>query len=228
MKKSIPRLQCKINLNQREINYTLKFSQKAKYLRLQINNSNELEVVLPRRYKHDKAEDFILKKKDWILKHLKEKKNNKYFFLGKEITVILNYDLFLKKPHINYKNKILVVSIPSGYKLGKDETYNFWLKHKAKTYLSQRVRDLSLQTGLYFNKITIRSQKTRWGSCSTGRRLSFNYKLMRYRKKVIDYVIIHELCHLKEMNHSERFWKLVEEYCPDYKILKRELKATLK
>jgi predicted metal-dependent hydrolase len=99
------------------------------------------------------------------------------------------------------------------------------LKHKAKLFLPERVKILADKMNLRYNKITIRSQKTRWGSCSTGKKLSLNYKLMKYRKEVVDYVIIHELSHLKEMNHSKNFWELVEDKCPDYKNLKKELKT---
>ncbi len=215
----------KITLREKEINYTLKYSSRAKYLRLQINNSNELQVILPRRYKHEKVENFILQKKDWILKHLKEKQLSKFYFSGEEISILINYDLFVKKPQIKYLNKKLVAYIPSGYdSFNQDEIYNIWLKHKAKIYLPERVKELSGRTGFNYKKITIRSQKTRWGSCTMGGNLSFNFKLMKFKKEIIDYVIVHELCHLKEMNHSQSFWKFVEVFCPDYKILKKELR----
>ncbi|HSP87407.1 MAG TPA: SprT family zinc-dependent metalloprotease [Ignavibacteriaceae bacterium] len=215
----------KINLHQKEINYTLIFSDRAKYLRLQIK-SNELEVILPRRYKHEKVEDFILHKKGWILKHLKEKLASKYFYFGKEIIVLINYDLFLKKPQIYYLDNKLIAKLPSGFNsLSQDDIYSIWLKHRAKFYIPLRVKELSEKSGLIYKGITIRSQKTRWGSCTAGGKLSFNYKLMRFKKEIIDYVIIHELCHLKEMNHSKKFWNLVENYCPNYKKLKKELRA---
>ena len=225
MKDSLVKQQRKINLNQKEIDYTLRFSNKAKYLRLQINHSNELEVILPKRYRHEKAEDFILQKKNWILKHLKEKQKAGFHFFSNEIKVQINYDLFVKKPQIIYSNQKLIANIPAGYSFTQDEIYNFWLKHKAKIYIPQRVRELSKLTGFNYNRITIRSQKTRWGSCSARGSLSFNYRLIKFREKVVDYVIVHELCHLKELNHSKRFWKLVEKFCPDYKDLKRELKS---
>jgi predicted metal-dependent hydrolase len=218
-------LQRKINLNQKEIDYTLRFSNKAKYLRLQINHANELEVILPKRYKHEKAEDFILQKKNWILKHLKEKQKDVFRFLGKGIEVQINYDLFVQKPQIIYSNKKIIANIPAGYSFTQDEIYNSWLKHKAKIYIPKKVEELSILTGFNYNKVTIRSQKTRWGSCSANGALSFNYRLLRFSEKVIDYVIIHELCHLRELNHSKRFWKLVEGYCHNYKSLKRELKS---
>jgi len=217
--------QNQIKLQERIVTYKTIISSKAKYLRLQINHSNELEVILPKRYRHEKAEDFILKKKKWILKHLKEKQKDVFHFLGNEIKVQINYDLFVRKPQIIHSNKKLIANIPAGYSFTQDEIYNLWLKHRAKIYIPERVKELSGLTGFRYNRATIRSQKTRWGSCSAGGTLSFNYRLIRYREKVVDYVIIHELCHLKEMNHSKRFWKLVEEFCPGYKNLKRELRA---
>ncbi|NCA94384.1 MAG: M48 family peptidase, partial [Sphingobacteriia bacterium] len=78
--------------------------------------------------------------------------------------------------------------------------------------------------GFEFKKISIRSQRTRWGSCSQAGNLNFNYKLIYLPDKIIDYVIVHELCHLDEFNHSRRFWFLVSEIIPDYRILRRELK----
>jgi len=214
-----------IKLQERIVTYKTIFSNKAKYLRLQINHANELEVILPKRYKHEKAEDFILQKKNWILKHLKEKQKAGFYFLGKEINVQVNYNLFVKKPQIIYSHKKLIANIPAGYSFTQDEVYNSWLKHKAKIYIPKRVGELSKLTGFNFSRITIRSQKTRWGSCSANSVLSFNYRLLRFDEKVIDYVIIHELCHLKELNHSKKFWKLVEKYCPNYKSLKRKLKS---
>jgi hypothetical protein len=224
LKKYPPEFLQRINLNQREICYNLRYSSRAKHLRLQINNNNELEIILPRRYKHEKAEDFIIKKKDWILKHLKEKKGNGFYFLGEEISVLINYDLFLTRSQINFQNKKLMAKIPSSHSFTSEDIYDIWLKHKAKLYLPERVKELSERSGFSYKKITIRSQKTRWGSCSRKGRLSFNYRLLKYRKEVIDYVIIHELCHLKEMNHSKKFWDLVEGFCPDYVNLKKELR----
>jgi predicted metal-dependent hydrolase len=77
-------------------------------------------------------------------------------------------------------------------------------------------------------KISIRLCKTRWGSCNNYGDLSFNLLLIIMPMRLIEYVIIHELAHIKEMNHSIRFWKIVEEFCPDYKRLKHELKERVK
>lgn len=77
---------------------------------------------------------------------------------------------------------------------------------------------------LEYNRIFIRSQKTRWGSCSRLKNLSFNWRLVMAPIEVIDYLIVHEMAHIEEMNHSASFWRLVEKACPDYKAHRRWLK----
>lgn len=98
------------------------------------------------------------------------------------------------------------------------------LKNKAKFYIPQRVEYLAQKYWFEYEKIRITSAWTRWGSCSSRKTLSFSYRLILYREECIDYVIIHELCHLREMNHSPRFWKEVEAIMPEYKKWERVLK----
>ena len=76
-----------------------------------------------------------------------------------------------------------------------------------------------------YNKIYIKNQKTRWGSCSGKKNLSFNYRILFLPKKLQDYIIVHELCHLKELNHSKRFWSLVARVFPDYQNIRNELRT---
>ncbi|MBP9864077.1 M48 family metallopeptidase [Patescibacteria group bacterium] len=75
-----------------------------------------------------------------------------------------------------------------------------------------------------FNQINIKNQKTRWGSCSRKGNLNFNYKIIHLPEKLADYIVVHELCHLKEFNHSQKFWNLVAKVMPDYLELRSELK----
>ena len=99
-----------------------------------------------------------------------------------------------------------------------------WLTEAAKEDLPPRVSRLAAQMGIAYGRITIRSQHTRWGSCSAKGNLNFNCLLMLCPEEVRDYVVIHELCHRKEMNHSAAFWAEVERFCPDYRMHRRWLK----
>lgn len=95
---------------------------------------------------------------------------------------------------------------------------------KAKKQITQKVKDWNEFYKFDYKKITIKNTSTRWGSCSRAGNLNFNYKLIFTEEKLLDYVVIHELCHLQEMNHGPRFWNLVSEAMPDYKIQRHKLK----
>ena len=98
------------------------------------------------------------------------------------------------------------------------------LAEKAAEVLPEKVSRFAQQLGVSYGRITIRSQRTRWGSCSAKGNLNFNCLLMLCPEEVQDYVVIHELCHRKEMNHSTAFWAEVERHCPDYRIHRKWLK----
>lgn len=98
------------------------------------------------------------------------------------------------------------------------------LQKAAGEVFLQRSRYFAELLNVHFNRITIREQKTRWGSCSSNRNLNFNWKLMLAPPEILDYVVVHELCHLKEMNHSPAFWHEVEQILPDYAQRKKWLK----
>ena len=98
------------------------------------------------------------------------------------------------------------------------------LADKALSYIPERVRYFAPIVGVNYTRITIRNQKTRWGSCSAKGGLNFNCLLMLTPPEVIDYVVVHELCHRKEMNHSKAFWAEVEKILPNYKTAKKWLK----
>ncbi len=98
------------------------------------------------------------------------------------------------------------------------------LADKALEVIPKRVEYYAKIMGVTYGRITIRNQVSRWGSCSAKGNLNFNCLLMLCPAEVMDYVVVHELCHLKEMNHSKKFWSLVERFCPEYKQHKKWLK----
>lgn len=108
-----------------------------------------------------------------------------------------------------------VRKIPKDYKI---------YKKKALEIVNERIVFFNQFYGYRWNNIVIRNQKTRWGSCSKKGNLNFNYKIALLPSEVADYIIVHELCHLGEFNHSENFWNLVAKTIPDYKEIRKNLK----
>ena len=95
---------------------------------------------------------------------------------------------------------------------------------EAKRVFPERAAYFAKRMGVTYNRITIREQKTRWGSCSSVGNLNFNWKLVLMPSEILDYVVVHELAHRKEMNHSPRFWAVVEKELPDYRERQEKLK----
>jgi predicted metal-dependent hydrolase len=119
--------------------------------------------------------------------------------------------LKLYKNNIKYKKSLNKIEIEK-------------LKIKAKQYIPNRVSEIASKYNKKYNKIKITSAKTRWGSCSSNKNLNFSYRLMLTPKDIIDYVIIHELSHLKHMNHSKDFYLELESMMSDYKQKEKWLK----
>ena len=132
------------------------------------------------------------------------------FLSEKKTWIIKKVQKFLKSPM-----RFIPISSKKEYKLHKVEVQKL---------VEERLEFFNQTYGLKYNKITIRNQKSRWGSCSRKGNLSFNYKIRHLTPEVRDYVIVHELCHLKEFNHSKDFWMLVAVAIPEYKEIRNSLR----
>ena len=140
---------------------------------------------------------------DFILKITSEYKDNKIYIENNTINIYVS----------NIQNKQQEI---------EQLLCNYYLSI-LKPYALKSFDNFKNITGLYPNKISFKKMKTRWGSCSSKKNISLNILLAKYNHQVIDYVILHELCHLLEMNHSYKFWHLVEKYMPNYKQIKKLL-----
>jgi predicted metal-dependent hydrolase len=180
-----------IMIQKRKIDYDLKVSKRAKYMRLAVHHDGRCIVTTPRGVSQSIIERFLIQKSAWIISKIE------YFLNFKGI--IFKSRKEERDDYLKYKD--------AAFKIVKDriEYFNKFYNHK-------------------WNKIFIKNQKTRWGSCSRKGNLNFNYKIALLPSKSADYIIIHELCHLGEFNHSHKFWELVSIAMPDYKEVRSDIK----
>lgn len=175
--------------------YTVVFS-KRRSIGFEVKPGGEIIVRLPQRMSVKAALPVIEERKDWI------------------------YDAYLKQ-----KDK---TDIQSARQEEQSDPRLAYLEKKykkaAKQYIYERVEYYLPLIGGSYRSIRIGDQKTRWGSCSSNGTLSFSWRLMLAPPRVLDYVVIHEICHLTHMNHSAQFWALVEAFDPDYKEHRRWLR----
>ncbi len=199
-------------------------SSRARHLRL-VSSIRGVEAVVPEGYDEDRLQKFVQYKREWIIKSARyysrlreiaghvESDNNAIYYLGKRYTLRLVRDRLAS----------VVVSDALGtatfhvtdmrkYKREIEQ----WYRGQTAGVIAERLPAISASLGLSYNKFAIKRQKSRWASCSRKKNLNFNLLLSAAPIEVIDYVIVHELCHIAEMNHSKKFWQLVESANPDY------------
>lgn len=148
------------------------------------------------------------------------------------VTIPYNLNIKYAEKFLKDKNNWILKNIEkiknnpkNKYCIPKGNDNDFILnKEKAFKIVSEKLYFLNKKYNLKWNKITIKNTKTRWGSCSQAGNLNFSYRIVYLPSNLAEYLVAHEICHLKEMNHSKRFWGLVEQTIPDYKKLSKEIK----
>ena len=168
-----------------------------KTLAIQINPDLSVTVRAPMYAPQSDIERILREKESWIQKHIEKIREQE-----------------AKRKKTQGEKGEYGESVERDY-LTNEEIKK--LADKALQHIPKRVSYYAKQIGVTYGRITIRNQKTRWGSCSSKGNLNFNCLLMLTPLEVIDYVVVHELCHRKEMNHSKAFWAEVEKVLPDYK-----------
>jgi len=163
-------------------------------------------------------EDWIKQKQQLLLARITENNNEEYFYLGKRYPLVLRQN---QKELVELSDKLYIGSSNKNY----IKTYlTSWYKQQARKIIVERVYHYARIADLSFASINITTAETRWGSCSSRKTLNFNWKLVMAPLAVIDYVVAHELAHLKELNHSKMFWETVRRMYPLYREYRTWLK----
>jgi predicted metal-dependent hydrolase len=227
------------------IEYQLVRSNRRKSIALQVQQG-VVTVRAPQYVKESYIQQLVLQKTPWLeAKLLLQKKVQEELQNDQNISLNDNGCLWFygikKNISISFSNKYLIESFTDTINISLLKRYQnvaepkleiiikrrveAWFKEEATKVLLEKVEHFSHLFNLFPSEIYVRQYKARWGSCNNRRQLSFNYLLIMTPDWIIDYVVIHELCHLKHLNHSRQFWLLVEHHFPRFREAKFWLKT---
>ncbi len=220
---------------------TVSHSNKAKHISIRVKEG-EVFLVLPYISTLKKGLAFLQSKQDWVermiikSKAIKDRSRPAIYDENTEFKS-LTFSLQIKRHEgqnfiVSHKEGILTIHCPQSADMAAENVQHLirttiirTLRKEAKRVLPARLRELALQHGFNFNNCTIRETTSRWGSCNIKKNISLNLYLMCLPQHLIDYVLIHELCHTVEMNHSDRFWALVDRCTGiSHKEIRKEMK----
>lgn len=212
--------------------YTIKRHWRAKHVKIIYTHASGLEIRLPIRFSTKHIPSILEENKDWIiaqrLKHNKPDANIRptaIYFNAIQKNWSVHYFQSEKLPRIKQFNTdgIILSGDIHEFSVCRDKLKD-WVIKQAKIILPEYFHQLAAQIGFPFREVSIRSQSTLWGSCSQDKSIRLNYKLLFLPEALMRHIMIHELCHTIQMNHSEKFWELVAKYDKDWQMNKKAMR----
>jgi predicted metal-dependent hydrolase len=201
-----------------QIDYTVRRSERARRVRVTVDAARGVEVVLPRRAPEREAAAAVRELTPWIGRRLAElqraretvaERGGAVPYLGRLLTVRPEPG----RTRVHRRGDELLA--PAG--AGRGAALERWYRRAARDEIEPRLARACDEAGTAYTRLSIRGQRTRWASCSRSGAMSFNWRLLLAPEPVLDYVVWHEVCHLEVMDHSPRFWALLDRHCPDYR-----------
>lgn len=175
--------------------------KKVKHARINVNEEKRVKLIIPEDFSQDDISRLLSQKADWI-------KKQQTFFSQEQINPVK-----LKEGQILLFGEAIIPEVDTqNYILLKK-----WYKEQAKDYILNRLTELSIQHKVKYNNVFIRDTKSKWGNCSKEKNLSFNWRLIKAPKYVIDYILLHELTHTLILKHTQAFWLKLSLLYPNYK-----------
>ncbi|MBU3736217.1 MAG: M48 family metallopeptidase [Methylobacterium sp.] len=216
------------------IPYLLKVSPRRRTVGLRIDR-NGLSVHVPDRISQTFLNGILLQKSAWILRKLAERQDYAppplaledgamLQYLGQDIRLCLRQDAANRAPEFDGTRLHLCLPQPQDSQAVQRRLAG-WFAKQARADFTRRVALLAARLGVPTPPVFLSNARTRWGSCNARGEIRLHWRLVQAPPQIIHYVVAHELAHLKEMNHSPRFWQWVETLCPDYKVAREALKA---
>jgi len=222
------------------INYDIVYSDKRKNVTIAVYPMKEVEISVPGHLEREYIQNLVKKKADWVIKQLlwfdeitqidsnKEHVNGEtYLYLGRQ------YRLQIKKAKEKAEAKIVGKIIQVTLPLNTPKKYEKkivraaiwkWYKNQAEEKINSILKKYSKKLGITIPEFTIKNQYKRWGSCTSKNKLIFNFRLAMAPVSQIEYVVAHEICHIKCKDHSKNYFKLLKSIMPNYELRKESLK----
>jgi hypothetical protein len=223
---------CSITLDGEQLDYLLDIGKRSNsYLCVK---DGVLTVRLPLNGSQRNAEEMILSHRDWIRQKLASSTDKSrlpqsfcdgesFALLGRQCTLQISRSESYREPELN-ENVLTVYVSPAMTDADAARLFSRYICELCEKRVKLAFDKYVPVLGLAPKKITLKKMTSRWGSCSSSGNISINIGVICFGQECIDYVVIHELCHLKHMNHGEEFWKLVSTCCPDYKAMREKMK----
>jgi predicted metal-dependent hydrolase len=197
--------------------YSLRRSPRARRVRVSVESDGAVRVTLPRRAPLRAADEAVRELAPWIERRRRAlaraaaevaRTPGTVPYLDAELTLVAQPG----RTRVYRRGDLLLVP-----ETGRAEALERWYRRAARAEIAPRLDAAAARAGTAYSKLTIRAQRTRWASCSTNGAMSFNWRLLLAPEAVLEYVIEHEVCHLEIMDHSPRFWRLLESRVPDWR-----------
>jgi predicted metal-dependent hydrolase len=215
--------------------YAIEFVRvpRARRYILRVRPDGTLRVTVPRGGSRREAEQFVRRNEKWVSRERGRIRDERFSPLpdrdwhdGRTIlvggeAVPMSVEPRASGWRVGYGDRSVHVRELADAKAAVERD----LRELARSVLLPRLNDLAAQHGLRVGAVSIRNQRSRWGSCARNGNIALNFRLVQMPTQVRDYVLVHELMHLKQQNHSRRFWRLVEAACPEFRDAERWLKT---
>ncbi|MBF8984482.1 M48 family metallopeptidase [Lutibacter sp. B2] len=219
----------KIEYNNETIEFTIVYEERET-VGIKIDDIEGIIVVVPKQADEKVIIDIVKSKAPLILQKLKEStetnpciKEKKYengelfLYLGDQYAIQIIIDESIKKDIVKFKNGLICITVRKSEKEAYKNSMEKFYKKKCRKKILERIEYYQKYFKIKPKEIKIIESKNKWGSCSSNRNINFNWRLIMAPIEVIDYIVVHEMCHLMHMNHSKSFWTLVGKIIPDYK-----------
>lgn len=207
-----------------DLQYTIRRSARAKRTRVTVHPDRTIEVVIPKKAAERHAHEAVKELRPWIERRLRAyaragdelpRTPGTVPYLGEELTLTPQRG----RSRVHRRGDLLLVP-----EHGAEEAIERWYRTQARKEVAPRLDAAARRAAVRYTRLTIRGQRTRWASCSSTGAMSFNWRLLLAPPEILDYVVEHEVAHLTYMDHSPRFWALLESRVPDWRAHARWLK----